>query len=85
MHFVQTCESCSSVDLRRKTHIVKHPIVPEAPMDHCQLDCVTYTKDIHGNSTASNMIDLFSKFVHAVGTYSRSFTINSNFASSLYF
>src|SRR4051794_30186396 len=46
MHFVQTCDSCSSVDLRRKTHVVKYPIVPGEPMAHCQLDCVTYTKDI---------------------------------------
>jgi hypothetical protein len=68
MQLVKSCDSCSSVDLRRKKHVVKHPIIAKAPMEHCQLDCVTYTKDIHGNSTASNMIDLFSKFAHSVGT-----------------
>ena len=88
MQFVKSCDSCSSVDLRRKKHVVKHPIVPKAPMEHCQLDCLTYTKYIHGNSTASNLIDLFSKFVHSVGTinsiYYPLFKTTSGFGSHIY-
>lgn len=62
------CETCMMTDIRFKKHVVKHPIIPPEPIAHVQLDCISFTKDVHGKIGCANQIDLFSKFAHSVST-----------------
>lgn len=61
LNFVQRCDSCSAKSLSIG-HVIKHPIVPSAPVQHFQLDCVSFTEATAGFIGISNVVDLFSKF-----------------------
>ena len=66
-NYVDTCPECNVKLLKKKKHIVRHPIVASYPLEHVQIDCVTLTTDDFGMKGVSNQIDLFSKFAHSLG------------------
>lgn len=78
-NFRDQCSPCSKTSLPKSKHVVQHPIVATAPLEHVQIDCVELCKDEDEMKYLTNQIDVFSKFLHSVGP----FLLNYRFASNL--